>query len=252
MSSLQEFIANHPRCCFCGARRATQERDHVPPRALFEKKIWPEGYTFPACEECNRGSRLIDQLAAFLARLSISTETDHEEFEKYHAGIKNNAPYAIPIVATNSIEAKKLLRQFGIIKPDDMFAMEVPVAAIEASTFDQLDHLFWKIFCALFYKHTEQIFPPDSVICRVCTTNQIFNSEDPFSWMRHPLIQNQPTLARAGRLLKDQFDYFWGTSGNSFAISFHLRMSIFGVMMGPLSSDDIDNNPSEILLRSPL
>jgi len=48
-AALDRFLAEDPVCCFCGGSRAAETGDHVPGRAIFLERKWPEGYLFPAC-----------------------------------------------------------------------------------------------------------------------------------------------------------------------------------------------------------
>lgn len=237
--SLAKFKSDHPFCCFCGGGTATEQRDHVPPRAMFAGKYWPEGYVFPACAKCNQGSSDLDQTLALIARLSIADQhTDSDENQKYIQGVRNNTPHAVPYLFGSSTEAKKVLRELGIKKPDGMLAVDVPIALIDADAFEDLDPLFRKLYCALYYKHCNRIVPSRMKVICVRTTNQIFGSDDPFDWMRDAFFRNEPIIERAGRSLRDQFDYLWGANEDgSFAFNFHLRHSIFGVMAGPFTPD---------------
>jgi hypothetical protein len=90
--SRQEFLGEHPRCAYCGQPATTT--DHCPPRSFFEARQWPEGYEFPACEECNQQSRLDEQVLAVLARIRLqdTSENAHNEWVKLLGGVARNQP----------------------------------------------------------------------------------------------------------------------------------------------------------------
>src|SRR5260370_39068705 len=81
-------------CCFCGEGPAATE-DHQPARALFDRREWPEGYAFPACEPCNKASKHYENVMTVLVRLASAREDDPQrvaDFPKYVDAIGNNFP----------------------------------------------------------------------------------------------------------------------------------------------------------------
>ena len=243
-TALRNFALAHPYCCFCGGEQTTESRDEVPPRSMFVDRIWPEGYQFPACENCNQGSRHIDQVLALFTRMSFADRRQGEEtLTPYISGVINNSPELMPKIANSSIEARKLLRQLGIQKPEGTFAKDFPVALIPKETIDALNHFFKKLFCALYYKHTNRILPNRSPVAIVKSTNQIYDDPNPFDWLHQIPFSNAPKIARSGKDLSDQFDYLWqyNREEDLFGFSFQLRYSLFGIMCGPIS----DAQPSD-------
>jgi hypothetical protein len=96
--SKQEFLSEHPQCCYCNGLRRSEERDHAPARIIFRGRNAPEEFEFPACGECNRAAALSEQVTAFYIR-SIDADSvplDAAEFDKLIQGIVNNAPDALP------------------------------------------------------------------------------------------------------------------------------------------------------------
>jgi hypothetical protein len=59
----------------CGERPAATE-DHHPAKALFDRKEWPEGYVFPACEPCNKATKHYEHVMSVLVRLASEREDD--------------------------------------------------------------------------------------------------------------------------------------------------------------------------------
>src|SRR5690348_11173313 len=64
----QRFLQDHPNCAFCGGSARATTIEHCPPRAMFQKRQWPEGFEFPACKICNQSSDNQDLIIAMLAR----------------------------------------------------------------------------------------------------------------------------------------------------------------------------------------
>lgn len=252
-SPIEAFKADHPFCCFCGGQAATEQIDHVPPRSIFDDRIWPEGYAFPACAACNQGSRQIDQIAALLARMSVADRTVKlEEFQRYRQGVGNNVPSALPKLVSSEEQADFILSQVGLERAASTPWQDVPMVMIEASEFRKLDVLLGKLFCALYYKHVGRILPRASKLMALYTTNQILSADDPFEWQRNPLAQTEPVIQRNGKELRHQFDYKWGhiVRDDTFAISFQIRYSLFGTMIGPLQDVEWALVPNDMRIFS--
>lgn len=90
----QAFFSTHPHCCFCGGSAVATTEDHVPGRSLFAERAWPEGYVFPSCESCNRGSAEGELFMGFLVRIPVraSTPTERVERQKAIEGIHARYP----------------------------------------------------------------------------------------------------------------------------------------------------------------
>lgn len=242
MPTTAEFIADHPICCFCGGSTLATTEDHVPPKILFVRKEWPEGYVFPACGPCNHGSRQLDQTVALLAQCSVDDANyNHATFSKVLGGVRNNSPTAEPHRITSGIEIRKILRHLGAEKPPDVaFLQDLNIAGIPVETFRAIDPALGKLFCALHYMHAGSIVPAGAAIFVQRTTNQIRVATDPFGWLNRFPTPNRPVIKRSSKSLADQFDYSWGLdAGGTFAIKFHLRYGIYGVMVGPITEPDI-------------
>lgn len=60
------MLADEPACIYCGGEATSIE--HMPPIILFDNRDRPRGLEFSACEQCNGGTRLTDQVIAMLCR----------------------------------------------------------------------------------------------------------------------------------------------------------------------------------------
>jgi hypothetical protein len=63
------FLIANPVCAFCGGNTPAATIEHCPPRAMFQRRQWPEGFEFPACEACNQDTGDDDLVVAMLARM---------------------------------------------------------------------------------------------------------------------------------------------------------------------------------------
>lgn len=111
------FFAEHPYCIFCGGGVPATTIEHCPPRGMFRERAWPDGFEFPACAACNKGSSDADLLVAFLKRCADPGDT----VEATGAlGTIKATRKQLPAVLqqmgaarSSAIEARRLNRRFG-------------------------------------------------------------------------------------------------------------------------------------------
>lgn len=97
ISKKRRFLMEHPYCRFCGGSTPAIPSDHVPPKACFPDGFCPEDFEFPACANCNRGTKRDDQVFVFYAMLLDFNEatldrTYARKLKKLRDGIANNYP----------------------------------------------------------------------------------------------------------------------------------------------------------------
>jgi hypothetical protein len=63
----------------------------MPPIAMFDDNQRPKGLEFPACRDCNNGTRLSDTVASLLARTYPDAQTP-DDLERLLSGVRNNIP----------------------------------------------------------------------------------------------------------------------------------------------------------------
>lgn len=188
-----------------------------------------------------------------LARMSVADRTVKlDEFQKYRKGVGNNVPSALPKLVSSEEQADLILEQIGLERAQSTPWQDVPMVMIEASEFRKLDVLLGKLFCALYYKHVGRILPRASKLLALYTTNQILSADDPYEWQRNPLAQTEPVIVRNGKELRHQFDYKWGyiAHDDTFAVSFQIRYSVFGTMIGPLQEAEWLRVPEDMRIFS--
>lgn len=145
--SRADFIAAHPRCCYCNGKQATAEIDHAPARICFVKKSGPQGFEFPSCSSCNRAVATSEQVMAFYIRSFGRVEDigDTSEYDKLISGIVNNAPRAIPQFKQ---KRSALNAMMGITSVAER-TMTIPDAANR-----HIELFALKILYAIYYKTT--------------------------------------------------------------------------------------------------
>lgn len=213
-SRRQAFLAQHPRCCFCGGAAPSEEVDHVPSRVLFKERKWPEGFEFPACTQCNRATALDEQVVAMLALVTASSSDPSltAEVQARMQAIANNLPELFSEMQPTVAQLRGAARKYGLRPAQGETHRDLPLLSVRGPLVNGAINSFArKLACALFYKHTASIAPSEAPIAvRWYTNLQINNDEIPRELAE--LLVNFPTLVRAGTSLHDQFFYRWALS----------------------------------------
>src|SRR5436305_316041 len=92
--SHKEILQTYPYCIYCGGLEPATTIDHMPPRIMFRGKIRPGGLEFPACRNCNLGTRHSDLVASMMGRLfpDDMSEIGKNDVRKLLSAVSNNIP----------------------------------------------------------------------------------------------------------------------------------------------------------------
>lgn len=213
-----QFLRDHPTCCFCGGSTPTEELDHIPSRVLFNDRQWPEGYIFPACIKCNRVSRHDEQVVAMLSRFypDPNTQNSKSVFVERVRAVHHNYPEIIEELNSTSIRQKRnASKKYGIEPLYGSTLGDFPMLNVSGPLVNKAVINFGqKLFLALYYKHSGIILGNEGGIAiRWYTNLQIEGEEIPRELA--PLVANFPVLERSRKELSDQFFYRYGHSDNN-------------------------------------
>lgn len=227
----EKLIAAGSPCIFCGGQRVATTQEHCPPRALFREKKWPEGYVFPACEDCNGGTSDDDLMVAFLAHLTKASNT-HKSGAGLMRQVKRQFPGFIEgMFQRSTAEARRLGRKVGLRPGPGETYQELPVVKLPKEAHQCVSVLAAKLTKAIYFKQTRAIFPSDGGIMFQWFTNAqkmehgrivLLDAISHFAAMSVP-------KRRGGKDLSDQFDYKYsvGESGE-----LHMLQVVFGEVFG--------------------
>ena len=162
----KRFLVEHPICCFCGGATPASTRDHIPNRACFPRKEGPEGFEFPACDDCQARLRIEEQFFAFFCRMSDrdNANYDKETSRKLISGIANNLPHLLPNPYLGASEKRRALRNFGLAKPANVAAGDLPMVSLPPAIDPVIRTVAKKLGLALFYRHKSRPAGPDHLI----------------------------------------------------------------------------------------
>lgn len=261
----ENFFSEHTKCCFCGGNTPAFEQDHIPSRAIFEDRQWPEGFAFPACSSCNRLSSRPEVIISFLSRVHAIDENEKHAFdiEKALMAVDDKYPSLVKEMKLSSRQSRDAAKRYGLKKTEGTTYSELPLLSLASPIIDEAVTIFGvKLMLALYYRHLGAPLPATGGIAIKWYTNlQIFNEEIPEQVMAS-LIRFSVTK-RGKTNLQDQFFYKYGLSENhgaGFVTVFRRSFAIVGIVKKDISQSDFSGSitlyqpfkPSEGGLKSAL
>lgn len=202
----QKILDAHPWCIYCGARAATT--DHCPPRSAFRGRHWPETYEFPACEPCNSGARLDEQVMAALFRSDFSegNNIQLEEWEKLAQGVKNNQrEIAAEWQSLSRNEIKRTLRLAYGSEGDLRRQRGWSAINIGPRTQAVISRFMIKLGKALYFKHNNHAF--DGVLYTHHINRLRADTTPKYLAGIYKMAPGLPVVDRNKKSLADQFIY---------------------------------------------
>ncbi|MDM0025921.1 hypothetical protein [Variovorax saccharolyticus] len=229
------LFAASPTCIFCGGSVAATTIEHCPPRSLFRDKAWPEGFEFTACEVCNGGSSDDDLMVAFLAQLKGGDEQTLRKGYGLMRQVHRQFPGMLArMFSKTPTSARADARRLGMRPQAGQTYQELGIVDIPAAMHRSVETLAGKLTKAIFFQKTGTPFPSNGGLQFQWFTNAqrlehgrivILDAMAGISAMSAP-------ISRAGRDLKDQFDYLYSVDE---AGELHMLQVVFGTVFGFVS-----------------
>lgn len=218
----KKFLAQHPLCCFCGGKTPSAEPDHVPSKAFFDSRKWPEGFEFPACVACNRATRHDEQIVAMLSRIypDATTPEGKAEVEERIRAVVHNYPKVLEEMKPTIRQLRDAAKKYGIFPASGQSHADLPLLSARGPLINgAIENFSRKLFCALYYKHANAILSSEGGIAVKWYSNiQIENEEIPRELAA--VLAGFPKLERARTKLDDQFFYRWGVADTKTVAAF--------------------------------
>ena len=194
---------------------------------------WPEGFSFPACTQCNQATKHDEQKIAMLSRLSPDPESAEQEKEMRNvmAAVARNYPDMFREIRPSPQRVRQFFAKRGQRKPLDVLTSEVPVLFLGGPIVATAMEAFArKLLLGLHYTETGQIVSHSGGILWHWYTNvQAVENELPSATIR--LFGGSRPLQRAQRNLREQFDYRFGIGpGEEFAGYFAWFRAAFAIL----------------------
>ncbi len=198
-------------CCFCGGITPATEEDHFPSRALFIARVWPEGYAFPACAQCNRATRHDEMIVALMSRLHKMdpvTPLETEELRRCLAAVCREFPGLLEsMMPKTHRELRTARKKYGLTLQPGQASTDLPVIKVEDDRIHRAILNFGhKLGLALYYKQTGKPLPASGAVALRWYSNVQVES-DAIPRQLADVLPRFPKLARGKTVLSDQFFY---------------------------------------------
>lgn len=245
----QKFFTDNPVCCYCAGLRPATTQDHWPPRSFFVGRVWPEGYVFPACEKCNRISRIHENLFALVCRIRFDSASARvseghatREWESIAAGVARTLPDVYKSMLMPVSEKRARMRRLGINRLPGQTTADVPILSISHPEFGEAAKtVARKLFSSLYYMHAGRVLSANGRIALFWRTNA--TSLQSFFDETHvrPMLSLFPELRRGQSLLHDQFSYAYSVISADppsavFGVMFNHAVAMIGMVFGNIDS----------------
>lgn len=247
---LKEFLSRHPKCCYCGGDMDASTQDHFPPRSVFPKRLWPEGYVFPACDACNSTTSEDENIVALFARIYPEAMSDEEQAEvfKIMQAVAELHPDLFKSLFPKPNRVRRWLRERNLTLDEGMTTKDVPIMSIDHPRITAaIERFATKLFCSLYYMHTKRILSPSGGIFFRWYSNAQSPDQLPPEDILAPLLRLFPELKRQNTSLSAEFSYRYGiavdtgTSG-AFHVAFRQSLAMLGLVFGDISKVKIPEN----------
>lgn len=202
-------------CIFCGGSKKATTVDHCPPRAIFSERKWPEGYVFPACIQCNDGSKEAENWIAVLARMYSldDVEASGAAREIMRIGRSLLKPAVLREMMLSSRAKRQLARRVGVdLEPGQTFS-EFPLIKVPDAAKASVPVFASKIAKALHHLHTDRIVPTEAAIEHRWFTNY-HNAAGRVPEEIFTVPTGLPAIRRGKVDLGNQFNYRFGVANN--------------------------------------
>ncbi len=206
----ERFLKANPVCCFCGGGKPATTVDHVPSRACFYGRAYPEGFEFPACEQCNSQSSLDEQVFALLCHLSDRNPENYDatQTSKLISGVRNNQPQLLPNPRLSANDKRRGLKQTGQRLPIGASLADVSMAFVPRQNDQIVKRVTAKIGQALYYRHKGKIVPLTHSLTCNWTQSSNLKQMAPFDQIAKDFVFFEKGK-RANLNFGDRFQYVW-------------------------------------------
>jgi hypothetical protein len=222
---------------------------------MFFSRKWPEGYGFPACYDCNHGSKDDDAIIAVCSRIHSGnrdlTQAQEQEWRKQLRAFHERHPGEAQKMLVTANEKRRFLTAAGARPPAGMAYGDVAVLRFTPFIRQTIDRFSRKLTLALHYKHTGKIVPADAwVETRFWTNFQFAVDQVPEEIFK--LIPARADLRRDNVSLNDQCSYIFGVTPDGqngvYVVAFRMSFVVFGTVVFDASlMDDVSTSIDNVL-----
>lgn len=178
---------------------------------MFQHRLWPEGFEFPACDACNRGTGESDLLVATFARMNPFEETGNADgsLDGLMRMVNKQYPGMFQRMMPSAIEARRHNRKLGLQPAPGQTHQEAGMVKVPEELHEAVCALGRKLAKGLFYRETQRIFPDEGCLLLNWFTNADLIRDGKYVVfdLLKSLTGDAPPTVRSGKHLGDQFEY---------------------------------------------
>ena len=178
---------------------------------MFQHRQWPEGFEFPACEPCNRGTSDSDLLVAMIARMDPIEGNGNRDgkTEGLIRMVNKQHPGLISKMMPSSSEARRMNRDIGLKLQSGQTHQEAGIVKVPEEIHNAVSELARKLSKGIFYRETGSPFPDEGcLILNWFTNEELFREGKYITFdLLKEIAGTAPQTQRSGKYLNDQFEY---------------------------------------------
>ncbi len=204
----RRLLEQFPFCCLCGGDTKAETREHVPPKALFDRSHRPDYLVVPACGRCNSGTRTSDLVTAIIARWGFTEPTPAERFD--HGRLSKRIASQAPDIfvewgknagSVSQRQARRHLESYGVPIPDG-----AKFLTIGPKTLPYLNQFAHKLTLGLYFEKVSNCFPKEGRFRAFLRLKEDFRGEGlPEEFTR--ILGTTRTIAQGAWDTGNQFEY---------------------------------------------
>lgn len=140
---------------------------------MFQHRLWPEGFEFPSCADCNHGTDDLDLLIAVFARMNPFQETGNADgtLDGLMRMVNKQYPGLFQSIMPSASEARQHNRELGLIPLPGQSHQDTGVVKVPDALHDAVCALAAKLAKGVFYRESGQVFPNDGCLLLNWFTN---------------------------------------------------------------------------------
>jgi hypothetical protein len=200
---MKALLQAQPWCIYCGGVHPATTIDHMPPVVIFDNRQRPSGLEFPACEACNSGSKLSEQVVGLVSRMypEPPNEGARQETKRLMREVESNHPGLLAEMRPTSGQLAQFHRQHG-----DLPAGTAPLNARGPLLTNAMNSFAAKFALAIHFEMTKVVVSPSGVIAaRWYPNHQVYRGGIPDILLR--LVGDPGTLVQGRKNVGSQFLY---------------------------------------------
>jgi hypothetical protein len=173
-SATAKLIEQFPLCSLCGGLRPSTTRDHIPPKAIFDRSHRPDKLVMPACNECNGGTSTADLIASIICRWNYHADSQElADSSRLVARLRKQCPEVIKEWTNRDAVGRERGRQHllkhGVPVPND-----AGIVSIGKISIGYLNLFAYKIALGLYFNHFQMPLLNSGLVSAIWRTKEDF------------------------------------------------------------------------------